>query len=192
MSTAEATIQGELALVPGRWTLDRSHSSLVFSIRHLGLARVHGRFDDFDATLEIAPDLAASRVEATVELASVKTGQPDRDAHLRGTDFFSVERHPQMRFVSTRLTGAGDLWDLTGDLTLNGRTHPITLHIEVGGLQAFPGDNTVHLGVVATGSLRRSAFGIEFGLIPLGGEKLALGDEVKFEIDLQFVQPATS
>ncbi len=189
MSATLPITQTELSLAPGRWTLDRAHSSLVFSIRHLGLARVHGRFDDFDATLAVAPTLVATRAEATVELSSVKTGQPDRDAHLRGTDFFSVERHPQMRFVSTDLTGADDRWTLTGDLTLNGRTHPLTLRVEVNGLQVHPQDQQRRLGVTATGSLRRSAFGIEFGLIPLGGEKLALGDEVKFEIDLQFIEP---
>jgi polyisoprenoid-binding protein YceI len=153
---------------------------------------VRGRFDRFEATLDAGPTLAESRITATVDLASVNTGQPDRDTHLKSTDFFSIENHPQMRFVSTGISGADESWELSGDLTLNGVTQPITLDVEFNGMETFPGDQKHHLGFTATGVLRRSAFGIELGLIPLGANKLMLGDDVKIEIDIQFVEPETA
>jgi polyisoprenoid-binding protein YceI len=189
MSTAQSTASSEVQLAPGLWVVDLTHSAVTFSIRHLGLARVRGRFDRFDATLEVGPTIPDTRITATVDMASVSTGQPDRDIHLLSTDFFSVERHPEMRFVSTGVVGGGEEWELVGDLTLNGVTRPITLDVEFNGVQSHPRDQKLRAGFTATGSLRRSAFGIEFGLLPLGGDKLALGDEVKIEIDIQLVAP---
>ena len=125
-------------------------------------------------------------------MASVNTDQPDRDVHLRSTDFFSVEQHPALTFTSTAISGGGTSRQMTGDLTLNGRTHPITLDVEFNGAEVHPGDEKQHIGFSATGTLRRSAFGIEFGLMPLGGDKLMLSDEVKLEIEIQFVAPATA
>jgi polyisoprenoid-binding protein YceI len=192
MSTALSTVPSEAQLAPGRWVVDPHHSAVTFSIRHLGLARVRGRFDRFEATLDMGPTIAETRIAATVDLASVSTGQPDRDVHLRSTDFFSVERHPEMRFVSTGIAGGGEEWELSGNLTLNGVTRPITLEVEFNGVQPHPRDQKLRAGFTATGTLRRSAFGIEFGLLPLGGDKLALGDEVKIEIDVQLVEPGVA
>src|SRR3954465_8991542 len=107
MSTAQSTASAEVQLAPGRWVVDLTHSAVTFSIRHLGLARVRGRFDQFEATLDVGPTITETRIAATVDLASVNTGQPDRDVHLRSTDFFSVERHPEMRLVSTAIAGGG-------------------------------------------------------------------------------------
>src|SRR4051794_22610192 len=189
MSTALSTASSEAQLAPGRWVVDPTHSAVTFSIRHLGLARVRGRFDRFDATLDVGPAVAETLITATVDMASVNTGQPDRDVHLRSTDFFSVERHPEMRFVSTTIAGGGEYREMVGDLTLNGVTRPLTFDVEFNGVQRHPRDQKLRAGFTATGTLRRSAFGIEFGLLPLGGDKLALGDEVKIEIDVQLVEP---
>ena len=186
------TLSTGVSVTPGRWTLDLNHSSISFTIRHLGLSKVHGRFDRFEATFDAGPALAESYVTATVDLASVNTNQPDRDAHLRTTEFFSIEQHPEMVFVSTGIRSAGKNWTLAGNLTLNGVTQPVTFDVEFNGIETFPGDQKRHAGFTATGSIRRSAFGIELGLIPLGGAKLMLGDEVKIEIDVQFVEPETA
>lgn len=189
MSTVLSMASADLQFAPGRWAVDLPHSAVTFSIRHLGLARVKGRFDRFAAMLDVGPTVAETRIAATVDLASVSTGQPDRDAHLRSTDFFSVERHPEMRFTSSGIAGGGEAWELAGDLTLNGVTRPLTLAVEFNGMERHPRDQRLRAGFTATGMLRRSAFGIEFGLLPLGGDKLTLGDEVKIEIDIQFVEP---
>ena len=188
-ATAPVTMLAELPLRTGRWQIDHPHSAILFSIRHLGLAKVRGRFDRFEATLDVGPTLAETRVEATIDLDSIDTNNDDRDAHLRSTDFFSTEIHPTMRFVSTGLTGAVGDWQLSGQLTLNGVTRPIILDVEFNGVQEFPGRDVRHVGFSATGSLRRSEFGIEFGMLPLNAETLALGDEVKIELDLEFVEP---
>lgn len=189
MEATRTAVSNELGLRPGRWNVDHVHSALLFSIRHLGLARVRGRFDRFEAVLHVGPSLGESRVEAIVDLASINTNNADRDAHLRSTDFFSTDEHPDMRFVSTGMTGAGGEWELLGELTLNGRTRPLTLAVEFNGVQEFPGQNRRHAGFSAAGSLRRSEFGIEFGLLPIGVDALALGDEVKIELDLEFIEP---
>lgn len=183
------TVTHEMGLIPGRWALDPLHSSVLFSIRHLGLAKVRGRFDRFDATLEVGTSLADTTVAATIDLASINTNNADRDAHLRSTDFFSTDEHSEMHFVSNGTRPAGDTWELQGELTLNGRTRPLMLQVEFNGVQEFPGQNMRLAGFSATGSLRRSEFGIEFGLLPIGMDTLALGDEVKIELDLEFIEP---
>jgi polyisoprenoid-binding protein YceI len=188
VTTLGPTVAG-VELAKGRWTLDANHAAVSFSIRHLGLSRVRGRFERFAATLDVGGTLAETQIIATIDMASVNTGQPDRDVHLRSTDFFSVEQHPEMRFVSTALSGEGEMWQLAGELTLNGRTHPVTLAVEFNGAETFPGDGKQHAGFSATGKIRRSLYGIELGLTPLGMGKLALGDEVQVELEIQFVAP---
>jgi polyisoprenoid-binding protein YceI len=189
MVTTSNDIVHELGLRPGHWAIDHPHSAVLFSIRHLGLAKVRGRFDRFEASLDVGPSLAESRVEAVVDLASINTNNADRDAHLRSTDFFSTDEHPEMHFVSTRIPMEGDQLTVEGQLTLNGRARPVTLTVEFNGVQEFPGRNIRHAGFSATGSLRRSDFGIEFGLLPIGMDTLALADEVKIELDLEFIEP---
>jgi len=178
----------QLLLPPGRWTLDKNHSGVFFVVRHLGLSNVRGRFDAFEATLDIGSSLAEVVVTADVELASVDTNNPDRDAHLAGTDFFGADQNPMMTFRSTAVNGAGENYELTGDLTIAGITKSVTFDVEFNGTEVFPGDQSTHAGFTATGQIRRSDFGIDFGIIP-GAEKLMLGDKIKVELDLQFVAP---
>ena len=189
METINVQTLPELQLRTDRWEVDTAHSAVLFSIRHLGLAKVRGRFDRFDAAIEVGGSLAQTRAEATIDLTSINTNNADRDAHLRSTDFFSTDIHPTMQFVTTGTVGSGSEWKLSGELTLNDRTRPITLEMEFNGLQEFPGQNKRLAGFTATGSLKRSEFGIDFGMMPLGADKLALGDEVKIELDLEFVEP---
>jgi polyisoprenoid-binding protein YceI len=168
--------------------LDKNHSGVLFVVRHLGLSNVRGRFDRFDATLDVGLSLDSVSVTAEVDLSSVNTNNADRDAHLRSTDFFGTDEHPVMTYRSTSVTGAGEDYELVGDLTIAGVTRPLTLDVEFHGTEVFPGDQSTHAGFSATGEIKRSAFGIDFGIIP-GAEKLMLGDKVKIELDLQFVAP---
>jgi polyisoprenoid-binding protein YceI len=182
--------EAALPLASGQWTLDKNHSAVVFSIRHLGLSKVRGRFDRFEATLDVGAGLEDVRVEATVDMASVNTNNGDRDTHLRSTDFFGVDNNPTMHFVSKEVTQTDDGYRMTGELTINGITRPIDMPVEFNGLQDFQGKE-LHAGFGAEGELRRSEFGIDFGILPLGGDKLALADVVKFELDIQFIAPAS-
>lgn len=177
-----------LPLAPGSWTLDKNHSGVLFTVRHLGLSNVRGRFDTFEAALDIGPTLDTVSITAEVDLASVDTNNSDRDAHLRGTDFFDTDQHSVMTFRSTSVRADGADYELAGDLTIAGVTKPLTLDVEFHGTEIFPGDQSTHAGFTATGQIKRSDFGIDFGIIP-GAEKLMLGDKIKIELDLQFVAP---
>jgi polyisoprenoid-binding protein YceI len=176
-----------LPLAAGHWTVDHNHSGVLFTVRHLGLSNVRGRFGQFDATLDVGDRLDEVSVSATVDLSSVDTNNADRDAHLRSTDFFDTEQHPAMTFRSTSITGAGEDYELRGELTLAGVTKEIVLDVEFHGTETFPADQSTHAGFTATGQIRRSEFGIDFGIV--AGEKLMLSDKVKIELDLQFVAP---
>jgi polyisoprenoid-binding protein YceI len=175
----------ELPLAPGLWLVDQNHSSVNFSIRHLGLSKVRGRFNGFDARLVVGESLAESSLEATLDMASVDTGNSDRDNHLRSPDFFHVEAHPEIHFVSREITGSGSTWQVDGDVTILGETRPFTLEVEFGGLADFRDER--HAGFGATGQLRRKEFGLHFNLPP--GTGALLGDVVTFDLDVELIEP---
>jgi polyisoprenoid-binding protein YceI len=182
------TATTSLPLTAGTWTLDAAHSGVHFKIRHLGLSNVRGRFETFTAALEVGETLADVRVSASIDLSSVNTNQPDRDAHLRSTDFFGVDNNPTLEFHSTSVSGDGDEYTLAGDLTINGVTRPVSFPVEFNGIETYPMDGTSHAGFSAATSISRKDFGIDFNL-PIGVDKLALGEKVNVELDFQFVAP---
>jgi polyisoprenoid-binding protein YceI len=190
MSTNPATTTAtDLPLAAGTWTLDAVHSGVHFKVRHIGLTSVHGRFNRFDATLSVGATVSDARVEATIEMSSVDTNQPDRDGHLLGTDFFSADRHPLMTFRSTGVRAAGEgEYALDGQLTLNGVTRPVTLDVEFNGVETNPADGTTHAGFSATTTVTRDDFGIDFN-VPLGMDRFALGKKIAVELELEFVAP---
>jgi polyisoprenoid-binding protein YceI len=177
------TLTTPLPLVAGRWPLDANHSRVGFSIRHLGVAKVRGLFRDLDATLDIGETLDGTSISATVALTSIDTANAERDAHARAADLLDVEQRPTMTFVSTAITGSGSDWTLFGDLTIGDVTNPMEFVVEFGGIADFV-DGTRHAGFEATGELRRKDFGLDFG--PLGA---FLGDVVKIDLDLEFIEP---
>jgi polyisoprenoid-binding protein YceI len=186
MSTNPATATPPLA--PGTWTLDPNHSGVHFKVRHIGLSNVRGRFNRFEATLTVGDTVEQTDIEATIDMSSVDTNQPDRDAHLLGTDFFAADQHPTMTFRSTGVKPASDGYELGGDLTINGITRPVVLDVEFLGTEVFPGDGTTHAGFSATAIVNRDEYGIDFNM-PLGLETFALGKKITVELELQFVAP---
>ena len=177
-----------LPLTPGTWNIDKSHSAVEFSVRHLGLTNVRGRFDSFDGAITVGDTLADTKVNAVIELSSINTNSADRDAHLKGTDFFGVETHVDMVFESTGIEGSGEEYKLHGNLTMRGITKPITLDVEFGGVEASPFDQKPRAGFSAEGSLSRKDYGIDFN-VPLGGDKLMVGDKVKINLELELLPP---
>ncbi|MEU1201337.1 YceI family protein [Streptomyces sp. NPDC005813] len=171
-----------LPLSAGDWELDPLHSAVNFTIRHLGIAKVRGRFADVQASLHVGETADAVKVGAEIALASIDTGNPDRDAHTRSADLLDVEKRPTMSFASTRVFGEGEEWSMEGDLTIGGVTRPVTLAVEFGGVVDSPADQRRHAGFEATGEIRRSDFGLDFGTG-------FLGDVVKVQLDMQFVEP---
>ena len=174
----------QLPLKPGTWALDTAHARVGFAVRHLGVAKVRGLFADVDATLSIGNTVEETAVEATIGIASIDTGNADRDAHVLSAELLDVAQRPTMTFRSTGVRGGADEWVLDGHLTIGEVTRPIAFDIELGGVADFF-DGTRHAGFEATGELRRKDFGIDFGALnPL------LGDVVKIQLDLEFIEPA--
>jgi polyisoprenoid-binding protein YceI len=185
---AITTSSTTLPLHAGTWTIDPTHSTVEFTVRHLGLSKVRGRFNRFDAQLHVGSDLASTSLTADVDLSSVDTNNADRDGHLQGTDFFDAERHPSMTLESVSITEANGSYTVVGDLSINGATRPIELDVEFFGSEVFPMDQSTRAGFSATAALSRKAYGIEFN-VPLGADKVMISDSVKIELEVQLVAP---
>jgi polyisoprenoid-binding protein YceI len=177
-----------LPLASGTWTVDPVHSDITFSVRHLGLAKVRGRFNEFSGTVTVGDDLASTSVTAEIDLESVDTHNPDRDAHLKSSDFFDIESNRTMTFRSTKIEGDGDNFTLEGELTVAGTTGPVSLDVEFLGTETFPVDQSTRAGFSASTTLSRSDFGITYD-IPLGGDRMVIGDKVSLELDIQLIAP---
>ena len=177
-----------LPLAPGRWAVDTNHSSIGFTIRHLGVSKVRGRFTRFEADVVVGETLETTSVSATVDVASIDTANADRDALVLSPDIIDVAKRPTMVFCSSRVAGAGSEYQVDGELTIGGITRPVVLAVELGGIETFPGGPR-HAGFEATTEIRRKDFGIDVAMPP-GVSAVALGDVVKVELDLQLLEPA--
>ena len=179
-----------LPLQPGTWTIDAAHSSVEFTVRHLGISKLRGRFATVDATAEIGETLATTTLAASIDLSSIDTGNADRDAHLRTTDFFDIAAHPKLTFTSKSISDHGNgQYRLSGTLSLNGITHDQDLDVEFNGTEVYPMDNSTHAGFTATGSLQRSDYGVKFD-VPLAAGGFAIGDKVGLELNIQLFPAA--
>jgi polyisoprenoid-binding protein YceI len=187
--TTVPTTRTALPLAPGHWALDTNHSSIGFTIRHLGVSKVRGRFTRFDADVVVGETLDTTTVNATIEVASIDTANPDRDAHVLSADIIDVDRRPTIDFRSTRITGDGADYRIEGELTIGEVTQPTVLAVELGGVETFPGGPR-HAGFEATTEIRRKDFGIDVAMPP-GVSTVVLGEVVKIEIDLQLLEPTT-
>jgi polyisoprenoid-binding protein YceI len=170
----------------GTWKLDPTHSEITFSVRHLAISKVRGSFEQFDVTVTAPENPADATVTATIEIASVNTKQAQRDQHLRTSDFFAADEHPQMRFVSTAFHPEADgTFVLDGDLTLRGVTKPVSLKGDFGGI-TVDGYGQTKAGIEATTKINRHEFGVSWNAaVEAGG--MTLGDDVTINFDLQFV-----
>ena len=184
ISTARAT------LVPaGTWAVDPVHSTVGFSVKHLGIATVRGQFEDFEGTLEIGEGDESARAYGTVQGVSVNTGDSGRDEHLRSADFFGVEQNPELRFESAEITQVDDdSFEIAGDLTMNGVTKPITLTAEVQGTETDPWGNE-RVALEVTGQLNRGDWNMTFNQA-LGSGNLLVGEKVKLQLDIAAVKQA--
>ncbi|GGV75996.1 hypothetical protein GCM10010294_41470 [Streptomyces griseoloalbus] len=173
---------------PGPWTVDPAHSSVAAVARHLGISSVRGRFTDFAARVEVAPDdLAKSRVEAVIRAASIDTGNGMRDTHLRSADFLDVERYPEITYRSTGLTAAGsDRWTVHGELAMRGVTRPVDLDLAHLGTGADPWGGT-RAAFRATAELRREDFAMNYNQVLQAGIA-AIGTTLRVELDIQAVR----
>ena len=167
----------------GTWVIDPAHTSIEFVARHLMVTKVRGRFTDFSGTIEIADDPTESKVEIEVNLASVYTATPDRDNHLKSADFFDVENHPTMKFVSTSIVEKGDGYSMTGDLTVKSETHPLTLDVEYLGVMTDPYGND-KAAFSASGEVTRADWGLNWNA-PLEAGGVLVSKTAQIEIEAQ-------
>ena len=176
------------ALPPtGTWALDTTHTDVSFTARHLMVTKVRGRFGVSGGAVTIAENPLDSSVEATIDVASVNSGEAGRDAHLLSADFFDVEHYPTITFRSTKVVAAGDgNYELTGELTVKDVTRPVTLDLEYLGTISSPwGDQRA--GFSATTEVSRKEWGLEWNVALEAGGVL-VGDEVRITIETELVK----
>ncbi len=170
------------------WMFDSSHSAVGFSAKHMMISTVRGRFEDFEGTIEYDPSHpAASAVGVTIRTASVDTNWQQRDDHLRSADFFDVERWPIMTFLSTKVEPQGEARArITGDLTIRGVTHPVTLDAEIVG-EAIGLDGKRNLAFEARTRIDRELWGLTWNVgLETGG--VLVSKQITIELDIRAVE----
>jgi polyisoprenoid-binding protein YceI len=183
-STAGSTVSvpGYLA---GTWTIDPVHSDVSFTVRHMMVSKVRGKFHGVSGSIVLADDPFASTVTADVDLATIDTGNEQRDEHIRSADFFEVATYPTMSFRSTGVKAKGDDFVVTGDLTLHGVTKPVELALEVNGFTKDPYGGT-RAGFTATTSINRKDFGITIDM-PMDGGGAVVGDKIQIALEIEAI-----
>ena len=170
------------------WTIDPAHSLVEFGVKHMMIATVKGRFGVVRGTVRTdEADPARGLAEIEIDVDSIDTREAQRDAHLRSTDFFDVEKYPHITFRSSRITDvAGDRFKLTGDLTIHGVTREVTLDVTSEGRGKDPWGNE-RAGFSATTKIKRSEFGLTWNqALETGG--FLVSDEVKVSLDIEMLK----
>jgi polyisoprenoid-binding protein YceI len=172
-----------------KWSVDASHSTVQFTVRHMMITNVRGQFQAVEGTVEFDPAQAgAARIEATIDVASIHTREEKRDAHLKSADFFDAEKYPKITFASSEVLAKGsDELEVKGSLTIRDVTKPVTLKVE--GITPEHKDpwGQTRIGATATTSIKRSEFGIVWNqALEAGG--VLVGDEVKISLDVSLVR----
>jgi polyisoprenoid-binding protein YceI len=181
------TEQGVVKVPAGTWKVDPAHSSVGFEVKHMMISTVRGHFGSFDGTLEAAEDPEQSRVHGWVDVASIDTGSPDRDAHLRSPDFFDADGYPRMTFDSTRIQSVeGGTYRVWGNLTIKDVTREVEVQATVQGVGEDPW-GTERVGVAVRGTIDRTDFGLTWQQ-PLASGGLLVGEEVKLLVDISAVR----
>ena len=174
-------------LTTGTWTLDPSHSEVGFTVRHAGISKVRGRFTEVSATVEVGHGVDDTRATATLKTASFDSGDANRDAHVKGPDFFDVEEFPEITFTATSIAANGDDFDVTGDLTIKGVTRQVTIETEFHGTAVDPFGNT-RAGLSGETTISRKEFGLTWNAVLETGGVL-VSDKVVISLDLSFIAP---
>ena len=170
----------------GTWSLDPTHTHVGFTVRHMMVAKVRGSFADFNAEITVAENPIESTLAAVVQMASIDTGNGDRDGHLRTNDFFSIDEFPTMTLTSTSIEPKGDDYVLHADLTIKGVTKSVPFDLEFAGTGQDPWGNT-KAGFSASATINRKDFGIEWNA-PLETGGVLIGEQVKIEIDAELLK----
>ena len=184
-----STVSAPSAAGTTTWAIDNSHTLVEFSVRHLMISTVKGRFGEVSGKV-VADDAnpAGAQIEATINVASIDTREAQRDAHLRSADFFDAENFPTLTFRSTRIEKAGDGMKVTGDLTIRGTSREVVLDVTSEGRVKDPWGGE-RAGYSATTKIRRSDFGLTWNMaLETGG--VVVGDDIKIALEVELVKQA--
>jgi polyisoprenoid-binding protein YceI len=173
-------------LTPGVWNVDPAHSGLNFTVKHLMVSKVRGRFQSFSGTIVIDEDQLKSSVTATAQVTSIDTNDNARDEHLRTGDFFDAEKYPTIELRSTKIEKKGSDYVLHADLTIKDVTKSVAFDLEFEGVGKDPWGN-VKAGFSAEAEINRKDFGLEYNAVLETGGVL-IGEKVKLELDIQAVK----
>jgi len=179
--TTATTIPGYVA---GTWNIDPVHSEVGFSVRHMMVSKVRGKFDTFSGQFVTGEDPLGSSVTAEIELASINTGNQQRDDHIRSADFFEVEKHQKMTYRSTGVRLVDGEYVLDGELTIKGVTKNVPLKLELNGFGPDPYGGT-RAGFSAHGEINRNDFGVSFNAPIPGG--VMVSEKIQIEIEAEAV-----
>jgi polyisoprenoid-binding protein YceI len=182
----------KIIMAKTKWVVDPTHSELGFKIKHLMISNVSGSLKNFEAEAEMdEADFSSAKINLSAEMASLTTNNEQRDNHLRTSDFFEVEKYPELKFRSTRIEKINnDNYVLYGDLTLKGVTKPVKLNVEYNGLTKDPWGGE-RAGFLIIGKINRSEWGVNFnGVLETGG--VMLSEEVRINSEIQLVKQAVS
>jgi len=175
-----------VSLPTGTWTIDPTHTRIGFIARHMMVTKVRGSFSDFSADVEIADNPLDSKLSATVQMASIDTGNSDRDGHLRTNDFFDIDQFPTMSLVATGFDRSGDGYVMHADLTIKGVTNAVDFELDLDGIGQDPWGGT-RAGFSATATVNRKDWGIEWNA-PLETGGVLVGEKVVIELDVQLIK----
>ena len=195
-TTALILALAALPALASSWATEESHAKAYFSAKHMMLSTVTGEAGAVSATLNLDDkDITKSKVEATIDVTQLKSGNEKRDGHLKSPDFFDVAKFPKMTFKSTKVEKAGEKLKVTGDLTIKDKTKAVTLDVEVLPEVQNPFSKQATRGFVATGTINREDWGLTWNM-PLANNGVLVSKEIGLRIEAEFVpapaaKPAT-
>ncbi len=170
------------------WTVDKNHSEIGFKVKHMMISNIYGSFGDYTVHAETNHlDFSTATIEFTAKTASIRTGQSERDAHLKSDDFFNAEQYPEMHFKSTSFTKLdAHSYELSGLLTIRDITNPVTLDVEYTGTN---GDASGHLkaGFSIRGKIKRNDYHLKWNVVTEAGS-VVVSDEVKILCEVQMIR----
>ncbi len=166
------------------WTIDAAHSKIGFTISHMVISEVEGRFNNYSATITAGENFENAKINVSIEINSINTNNEERDKHLKSPDFFDAEKYPKITFISTEFQKVDDEnYILKGNLTMHGVTKPVELNVKFGGIVKDPWGNT-RAGFKLSGTIDRYEFGLKYNsTLETGG--LVIGQEVEIDAKVE-------
>ena len=181
-SSSTVQIPGYLA---GTWDIDPVHTDVSFTVRHMMVSKVRGKFHGVTGSITLADNPFDSQVTADIDLSTIDTGNEQRDAHIKSADFFEVETYPTMTYASAGIREDGDGFILDGELTLKGVTRSVPLKLELNGFGPDPFGGT-RAGFTATGELNRRDFNVNFSA-PMQNGGVVVADKITLHLEIEAV-----